>query len=91
MAAELDEMAVRAVDPVLREVTALRLRDLSVGDRLPGELHGFVAVDVGRAHGDDRARPGLDHGDRRHDAALLVEDLRHAELLAEKSAHRPRA
>ena len=30
--AELDEVAIRAGDPVLREVTALRLRDLPVGD-----------------------------------------------------------
>ena len=88
VAAELDEMAVRAVDAGLREVAALGLRDLAVGDRLPRELDGLVAVGVRRADGDDRARAGLDDGDRRDAAALLVEELRHAELLSDDSAHR---
>src|SRR5581483_7738350 len=64
VAAELDQVAVRTAHAVLREVAALRPRDLAIGDRLPRELHGLVAVRVRRAHGDDRARALLDHRDR---------------------------
>ena len=38
-------MTERTVDAVLREVAALRLRDLAVGDGLPRELDCLVAVD----------------------------------------------
>ena len=78
-------MPVRA-DARLREMAALRLRDLAIGDRIPRELHGRVAVGVRRAHGDDRARAGLDHGDGRDGPDLLVEELGHAELLADDAA-----
>src|SRR5207248_4830723 len=57
--AELDQVPVRAVDPVLGEMAALGLRELPLRDGLPRELDAFVAVGVGRAHGDDRARARL--------------------------------
>ena len=81
-AAELDQAAVRA-EAGLREVAELGLRELPLGDRVERELHGVVAVRVGGLHLHDRARAGLDHGDRGDGAGLRVEDLGHAELLAE--------
>ena len=83
-AAELDEAAVGA-EAGLREVPELGLRELPLGDRVERELHGVVAVGVDGLHLHDRARTGLDHGDGRHRTGLRVEDLRHAELLAEDS------
>src|SRR5205823_5869001 len=81
-AAELDELAVRA-DVVLREVAELALRELALGDGVERELHGVVAVRLARLHLHDRTRTGLDHRDRGDSPGLGVEDLRHAELLAE--------
>src|SRR5581483_11108285 len=87
VAAELDEVAVGAADAVRGQMTALGLRDLALGDGLPGELDALVAVGVRRAHGDDRARARLDHRHRRDGAALLVEERRHAQLLSEDAFH----
>ena len=86
LAAELDEMAVRP-DAGLLQMADLGLRELPLGDRVERELDGVVAVDVGRLHLDDRARPGLDHGHGRHHPGVGVEDLAHAELLAEDAFH----
>src|SRR5262249_18071942 len=51
-----------------------------------GELHCGVAVALLLAHRGHLAGAGLDHGDR-NDRAVLAEDLRHAELLAEDRGH----
>ena len=66
----------------LVEVTLLRLGELLLGDVLVAELDGVVAfLFLGRLVG-DRAGAGLDHSDR-NDLACLIEDLRHADLLAD--------
>src|SRR6185437_6146618 len=85
--AELDQVAERAVDAGLAQVAELGLRKLALGHRVVGELDGLVAVGVRSADGDDGARARLDHGHRGHAAALLVEELRHAELASENPAH----
>jgi hypothetical protein len=72
----------------LREMTALALGDLPVGDRVEGDLDGLVAVRLDGLHLHDRARAGLDHGHGGDLAALRIEDLRHAELPAEDAFHR---
>src|SRR6185437_5695009 len=87
-AAELDQMAM-PFEPGLLQVAELCLRDLPLGDRLERELHGLVAVGLDRLHLDHRARTGLDHGHSRDHAALLVEELRHAELSADDPFHFP--
>ena len=85
--AELDEVPVGAIDTGLGEVASLPLRDLPLRDRLPRELDGLVAVGIRRANCHDGTRTGFDDGHRRHAAALLVEELRHAELLAYQALH----
>src|SRR5438105_7686923 len=82
--AELREPAVRAG---LAELAEPRLRHPGLGHRVEGELDGLVAVGLDGLHADDRIRPGLDHRHRRHLAGLRVEDLGHAELLAEDAFH----
>src|SRR5215213_4507953 len=86
-AAELDEVPVR-LDVVLLQVADLGLRQAEVCDRLIGELHGLVAVNVRRLDLDDRTRAGLDHRHRRDDAGLRIEDLRHAQFSAQDPLHR---
>jgi hypothetical protein len=85
-AADLDELAVRA-DVVLLQMPELRLGELLFGDLVEGELDSVVPVHIRKAHGHDRAGPGLDdrHGGER--AGLLVEDLRHAQLLSDDAFH----
>ena len=65
----------------------LGLRELALRDRVERELDRVVAVHVVRAHLDDGARPGLDHGHGRHRPGVGIEDLAHAELLAEDALH----
>src|SRR6185437_14028783 len=77
--AELDQRAVRG-DPGRLQVAGARPGELLLLDRAERELHGGVAVGLGRAHGDDRARARLDHRDRRDLPRLGVEQLGHAEL-----------
>jgi hypothetical protein len=48
------------------------------------ELHGLITVSLGALRLHDNARARLDHGARR-DGAVLREQLRHADLLAENS------
>src|SRR4051794_9086447 len=84
--AELDEVPVR-LGAALLQVPELGLRDLPVGDRLEGELHGLVAVGVVGLHLDDGARAGLDHGDSGDHPGLRVEELGHAQLSADDAFH----
>src|SRR5207247_328641 len=84
--ADLDELPVRP-DAVLLQVPELRLGDLPLRNGLECELDRVVPVGIGRAHGYHWAWPGLDHRDGREDAGLLVEDLRHAQLLADDALH----
>ena len=80
----LDEVAMRRRAGLL-QVPDLGLRQLALGDSVERELHGVVPVDVRGLHLDDGARAGLDHGDGRHRPRVGVEDLAHAELLAQDS------
>ena len=66
----------------LVEVTLLRLGELLGGDFAVAELDGVVAFLVRRLLLDDDAGTGLYYGDR-NDLARLIEDLRHADLLAD--------
>ena len=66
----------------LGEVAALRLGELLLADFVKAELHGVVAFLVGRLLLDDDAGAGLDNSDG-DDLAGLIEDLRHADLLAD--------
>ena len=66
----------------LGQMAALRLGELALGDLFEAELDGVVAFLVGRLLLDDDAGAGLDNGDR-NDLAGLIEDLRHADLLAD--------
>src|SRR5690606_31540131 len=79
--AQFDEVAARR-DAGLLEVTRARLVHLARVDLPEPELHGGVAVLLRAADLGDDARPGLDDG-HRNDPALIVEDLGHAELLAQ--------
>src|SRR4051794_1985431 len=83
-AAELDQLAVRAGVAELAEAS---LGHLALGDRIKRELHRLVAVRVDRLDAHDRARAGLDHRHRGHLARLLVEELGHAQFLAEDRFH----
>ena len=74
-------------DPVLGQMPELGLRELSLGHLVERELDGVVAVGLGGPHGDDGAGPRLDHRHGREPTGLLVEDLRHAELLADDALH----
>ena len=71
----------------LAELAEARLGHLALGNRIEGELHGLVAVRVDRLDTNDRARARLDHRHRRHLARLRVEELGHAELLADDAFH----
>ena len=66
----------------LGQVAALGLGELALSDFLEAELDGVVALLVSRLLLDDDAGAGLDNGDR-NDLAGLIEDLRHADLLAD--------
>src|SRR6185437_9251817 len=68
--AELDQRAVGA-DAGGLQMARPRPGQLLLLDRPERELDGRVAVDLGGAHGDDRARSRLDHRDRRDLARLL--------------------
>jgi hypothetical protein len=74
---ELDEMTARLA-AVRVEVTLHGLVRRGLGER---ELHGVVAVGLLRLDLRDEARPGLDDRDRNR--AGLLEDLGHAQLLAQ--------
>jgi len=60
---------------------------LRLGDGTERGLHRCVAVGVCRLYLDDRTRTGLDNGHGRHHPGVGVEDLAHAELLAEDAFH----
>ena len=66
----------------LLKVALLRLGELLGGDFAVAELDGVVAFLVRRLLLDDDAGTGLYYGDR-NDLARLIEDLRHADLLAD--------
>src|SRR3954451_5867840 len=83
--AELDEVATRR-DAGLLEVAGQRLGHPTRADGTEGDLEGGVAVQVGRPDLGDDARAGLDDSDR-DECVVLVPDLGHAELLAEKPLH----
>src|SRR2546430_1889020 len=78
---QLDEMPARS-DVGRLEMAGDRLGDLPRVDRPVGELDGAVAVLLRRPDLGDDAWPGLDDGNR-HDPVVLVENLGHAELLAQ--------
>src|SRR4051794_7006841 len=82
--AQLDQVPARR-HTRLGEVPTLGLVHLAGVDLAEAELDGRVAVHLGGAHLGDHARARLDDG-HRHDAVVLVEDLGHAQLLAEKAA-----
>ncbi len=65
----------------LLQVTRLRLAELLLGHFLVAELDGLIAFLFLGHLGHDHAGACLDDGDR-NDLAGLVEDLRHADLLA---------
>ena len=71
----------------LRGPSELALRELPLGHLVEGELDGVIAVLVGSPHRDDGAGPRLDHRHGREHAGLLVEDLGHAQLLADDAFH----
>ena len=75
------------LDAVLAQVADLAAAELPLGDRLVRELHGVVAVRVGRLDLYDRARARLDHGYGRHRSRVGVEHLAHAELFSEDAFH----
>src|SRR3954452_1658066 len=79
LVAELHEMPGRRRAGLL-EVAELGLREMLLLDRAERELDGLVAVAVDRPDPGDRARAGLEHGDAL-DAAVLAEQLGHADLL----------
>src|SRR2546426_822041 len=78
---QLDEVPARG-DVRGLVVAGHRLGDLARVDLPVGELDGGVAVLLLGADLGDDAWPGLDDGDR-NDPVVLVEDLGHAELLAQ--------
>ncbi|MPN46818.1 hypothetical protein SDC9_194417 [bioreactor metagenome] len=69
-------------DSRLGQMTLLGLADLSGLNVLITELHGVVSVFFSRLLLSDDTGPRLNNGDR-DDFALLIEDLRHADLLAD--------
>src|SRR5690606_7172867 len=84
--AALREVAARR-DVVLTQVVAERLVDLPRVDLPVAELDGGVAVLLGGADAGHHARTGLDHG-HRNQPVVRVEDLGHAELLAQDALDR---
>ena len=68
----------------LLEVSTNRLVCLAWVDFAKGDLDGAVAIGFGGANLGDNAWPCLDDGNR-HNAVVLVEDLGHAELLAQNA------
>src|SRR5699024_9051533 len=79
--AALGDVAARG-NAGLLEVARLRLVDLTWVDLTECDLDGLAAVDVLGAHLGYDTRPSLDNGNR-YDAVLVIEDLGHAELLAQ--------
>src|SRR4029077_11345552 len=73
----------------LLQMAGLGLADPVFGDRHVGELDGVVAIAVGVANRGDLVGRGLDHGhgDR---GAVVQEDARHAQLLADDGGHQRR-
>src|SRR5262245_3818932 len=83
--AELAHVARRR-QVALRELPEHRARETKFLVGAEAELDRGVAVLVRRAHLGHRARPGLNDRDGK-DVALLVEQLGHADLLANESDH----
>src|SRR4051794_2392026 len=71
----------------LLEVAQLRLRQPLLGGRAEAELHGLVAVALVRPDPGDVTRAGL-HDRHALEPAVLLEDLRHPDLLPEERRHR---
>src|SRR4051794_41178876 len=85
LVAELHEVAHgRSVG--LLQVTELGLGQALLGHRAEPELDRLVAVAIVGADADHGAGAGLEDG-HALDAAVLAEDLRHAELLSEQRRH----
>src|SRR5699024_682374 len=78
---QLDQVPARG-DPGLGVVAGDGLVDLARVDGAERQLHGLVAVPLCGAHLGHHARPRLDDG-HRDDPVVLVEDLGHAELVAQ--------
>jgi hypothetical protein len=88
LVAELGEMPQRRRAGLLQMAEPCA-REPLLANIAEGELHRVVAVAIGRADRRDVARPRLDHG-HALDPAVLLEDLRHAELPAEDRRHQLR-
>jgi hypothetical protein len=76
-------------------VGLLQVTELSFGEMLllrqaERQLHGVIAVAIGRADRRHGTRPGLQHGHTR-DTPIVLEDLGHAELLGEDGGHGQRS
>jgi hypothetical protein len=85
-AAELDQVALAVLEPGLLEVAQLGLGELLVFAVFEGQLDRRVAVALGGAYLGDGTGPCFDdgHGDA---VAVVVEELGHAELLADDARH----
>ncbi len=70
----------------LGKVAALGLGEVLLLDGTEGELHGVVAVLLGRLDGGHRARAGLEDRDA-CDGAIFLEQLGHAQLLGKNRGH----
>src|SRR4051794_21402521 len=85
LAAELAQVAQRRVARLL-QVAELGLRQLALGHVAVAELHGVVAVALGRPQAGNPARARL-HDRDALDGAVLHEQLRHPDLRSEQSRH----
>ena len=85
-AADLGQVALAVLEAGLLEVAQLGFGELLVFAVFERQLDRRRAVALGGAHPCDRTRPRFDDGHR--DAiAVVVEELGHAELLADDALH----
>ncbi len=71
----------------LTEMSAARQRGQRGAQVSEADLHGLIAVGFARLDLHDGTRAHLQHGDRGHLSGFLVEDLGHAQLLAQQRFH----